>query len=137
MIYIMLCNMTQTTRDRTIKMPNLIDYSMHNVGSDENHVLSHYATLGRYDLVVFAEAESELKVAQLSIALSNRTGMNIETLPTMNMNNLEERSPVPVSVPEPSLEEPVAINVPYAIFSPEEENYAYGGPTIANDGRPY
>ena len=130
--------MTQTTRDRTIKMPNLIDYSMHNVGSDENHVLSHYATLGRYDLVVFAEAESELKVAQLSIALSNRTGMNIETLPTMNMNNLEERSPVPVSVPEPSLEEPVAINVPYAIFNPEEEqNYAYGGPATANDGRPY
>ncbi len=129
MIYIMLCNMTQTTRDRMANVPNLIDYTTHNAGDNQNRVLSHYATLGRYDLIVFAEAESHVHAAQLSIALSNMTGMNIETLPTMNMSSLEDNKPIAETKPQPFFEESLALATP----APE---YAYAENVPGSD-RPY
>ena len=112
MIYIMLCNMTQNTRDRQVEMSNLIEYATFNAGDQENRVLSYYATLGRYDMIINAEATSVLNAAHLSVALSNMTGMDIETLPTMNMRSLEERMPVPVENPEPSMVAPVVLDTP-------------------------
>ena len=123
MVYIMLCNMTQTTRDRIANVPNLIEHTTSSVGDEQNRVLSHYATLGRYDLIVFAEAEAHVNAAQLSIALSTATGMNIETMPTMNMSSLEDNAPSPVAQaePEPLYQESVAISTP--TDDEEEELY--------------
>ena len=125
MIYIMLCNMTQNTRDRQMDLPNLLEYATHNVGDENNRVLSYYATLGRYDLIINSEADSVLEAAQLSVALSNMTGMNIETLPTMNMHKIEEQITNEMPVP---MSERTATEVPWVI-----------APTTAadNDHRPY
>ena len=129
MIYIMLCNMTQNTRDRQMDLPNLLEYATHNVGDENNRVLSYYATLGRYDLIINSEADSVLEAAQLSVALSNMTGMNIETLPTMNMHKIEEQitNEMPVPMSERTAAE-TPIEIPWVIT-----------PTTAadNDHRPY
>ena len=86
--YVMLCNLTDHTR-QNLKM-EIKDLSevIEKVGNEENRVLSVYAVLGRYDVIAIAEAVDNQSAAQLSIELTNHTGMDIETLPTLGIGLL-------------------------------------------------
>ena len=86
--YVMLCNLTDhTRRNLNMEISNFSEV-IGKVGNEENRVLSVYAVLGRYDVIAIAEAVDNQSAAQLSIELTNHTGMDIETLPTLGIGLL-------------------------------------------------
>ena len=107
MIYIMLCNITPQTQKLMRNNPDFLYNATEKIGDDNNNILSHYFTLGRYDIIIIAQADSHIQAAKMSIDISDLTGLNIETLPTIIFNRLEEEASLTSVNPDPTLSEPV------------------------------
>lgn len=86
----MLGRMTNTTRSRIIEEPSLISDTQEQTGDDNNRVIMSYAILGLYDYLFIVEAESNEDAAILSLAISNKTGINLETYPTIVPSRMKE-----------------------------------------------
>lgn len=104
MIYFMLCNITPQTRTKMRSTPNLLNMAVHNLGNEQNHILSAYATVGQYDMIAIAEAQDLDSVAQLSVEFSNMTEMSVNSVPALSVQNYESRWTAEVPAPEPQKE---------------------------------
>ena len=101
----MLCNITPQTRAKMRSTPNLLNMAVHNLGNEQNHILTAYATVGQYDMIAIAEAQDLDSVAQLSVEFSNMTEMSVNSVPALSVQNYESRwtAPVPAPVPQDAL----------------------------------
>ena len=118
----MLCNITPRTQKLMRNNPDFLYNATESIGDNNNNILSHYFTLGRYDIIIIAQADSHIQAAKMSIDISNLTGLTIETLPTIIFNRLEEEGAEVPEDPQP------AMSVPVYQIPPED----YDGFTIHN-----
>jgi uncharacterized protein with GYD domain len=78
--YIMLTNLTDEGAKTLSGTPDRLKTVNREIEQLGAKVISQWATLGRYDFVNVVEAPDEETVARLSIALSSRGSVRIETL---------------------------------------------------------
>ena len=89
-LYVMLANFTGRGRRMGQDNPNLLGEATAAVETMSSKVLTQYAVLGRYDFVIITEASDNQSAARLSLELSVRAGLNIETLPAMPIGVLSD-----------------------------------------------
>ena len=89
-LYVMLANFTGRGRRMGQDNPDLLGEATAAVETVSSKVLTQYAVLGRYDFVIITEAADNQSAARLSLELSVRAGLNIETLPAMPVGVLSD-----------------------------------------------
>lgn len=89
-LYFLLGNVTENGQRRLREHPDLLVESVRDCDCEGAEVLTQYAVLGRYDFVMLAEARDNDAVARLSLEMSCRVGMHIETLPAIAMGQFPE-----------------------------------------------
>lgn len=88
-MYVMLGRMTQTTRERVGEDHRYISNAAREISGDDGRFIMSYASLGRFDYVLIAEATDDGAAAGMSLDLSNMTQMRIETIPVLRADLLE------------------------------------------------
>ena len=89
-LYFLMGNITENGQRRLRDNPDLVVESVRDCDCDGAEVLTQYAVLGRYDFVMLANARDNDAVARLSLEMSYRVGMHIETLPAIALGQLSE-----------------------------------------------
>lgn len=89
-LYIMLASFTGRGRRMGQDNPNLLSDAANDAETPSSKVLTQYAVLGRYDFVIITEAEDNQSAARLSLDLSVRGGLDIETLPALPIGILSD-----------------------------------------------
>ena len=89
-LYLMLGNMNVTARAELSEDANIISRAANRLGGEHGRFLTSYASLGRFDYVLIAEADGPVEAASLSLKLSNATGMSIETVPIISAEQLHD-----------------------------------------------
>ena len=89
-LYFLMGNITENGQRRLRDNPDLLIESVRECESEGAEILTQYAVLGRYDFVLLAEAHDNDAVARLSLEMSYRVGMHIETLPAIALGQLTE-----------------------------------------------
>ena len=89
-LYFLMGNITENGQTRLRENPDLLVDSVRDCDCEGAEILTQYAVLGRYDFVMLAEARDNDAVARLSLEMSYRVGMHIETLPAIAVNQLSE-----------------------------------------------
>ena len=89
-LYFLLGNVTENGQRRLRENPDLVVESVRDCDCEGAEILTQYAVLGRYDFVMLAEARDNDAVARLSLEMSYRVGMHIETLPAIALHLLSE-----------------------------------------------
>lgn len=82
-LYFLMGTSTSSGRRRLQENPDLIVESIGDCHCEGADILSQYAVLGQYDFVMLAEADDNDAVARLSLEMSVRAGLQIETLPAI------------------------------------------------------
>ena len=82
-LYFLMGTTTERGQRRLKENPDLMVDSVRECDCEGAEVLGQYAVLGRYDFVMLAEAEDNDAVARLSLEISVRVGLHIETLPAI------------------------------------------------------
>ncbi len=90
-LYFLLANITETGQRRLRENPSVVVDSILECDCEGAEILTQYAVLGRYDFVMLAEADDNDAVARLSLEMSYRVGMHIETMPAIALQ--EEAGP--------------------------------------------
>ena len=70
--------------------PDLLSEAASSVETPSSKVLTQYAVLGRYDFVIITEASDNQSAVRLSLELSVKAGLNIETLPALPIGVLSD-----------------------------------------------
>ena len=89
-LYFLMGNITENGQRRLRDNPDLVVESARDCDCEGAEVLTQYAVLGRFDFVMLAEARDNDAVARLSLEMSHRVGMHIETLPAIALNQLSD-----------------------------------------------
>ena len=89
-LYFLMGNITENGQRRLRANPDLLVESVRDCESEGAEILTQYAVLGRFDFVMLAEAEDNDAVARLSLEMSYRVGMHIETLPAIALGQLTD-----------------------------------------------
>ena len=89
-LYFLMGNITENGQRRLRANPNLLVESVRDCESEGAEILTQYAVLGRFDFVMLAEADDNDAVARLSLEMSYRVGMHIETLPAIALGQLTD-----------------------------------------------
>ena len=89
-LYFLMGNITENGQLRLRDNPDLVVESVHDCDCEGAEILTQYAVLGRFDFVMLAEAKDNDAVARLSLEMSHRVGMHIETLPAIALNMLSD-----------------------------------------------
>ena len=89
-LYFLMGNVTENGQRRLRANPDLLVESVRDCDCEGAEVLTQYAVLGRYDFVMLAEADDNDAVARLSLEMSYRVGMHIETLPAIALRQPTE-----------------------------------------------
>ena len=89
-LYFLMGNITENGQRRLRDNPDLVVESARDCDCEGAEILTQYAVLGRFDFVMLAEADDNDAVARLSLEMSHRVGMHIETLPAIAMSQLVE-----------------------------------------------
>lgn len=82
-LYFLMGTTTENGQRLLREDPDLIIDAVREIQSDDAKILGQYAVLGRYDFVMLAEAIDNDTVARLSLEMSVRVGLHIETLPAI------------------------------------------------------
>ena len=82
-LYFLMGTSTSQGRRRLLEDPEMVVEAIRNCDCEGAEILGQYAVLGQYDYVMLAEADDNNAVAQLSLELSVRAGLRIETLPAI------------------------------------------------------
>lgn len=90
-LYFLMGNITENGQRRLRANPNLLVESVQDCDCEGAEILTQYAVLGRFDFVMLAEAEDNDAVARLSLEMSYRVGMHIETLPAIALGQLTDQ----------------------------------------------
>ena len=91
-LYFLMGNITENGQRRLRENPNLLVESVRDCDCEGAEILTQYAVLGRFDFVMLAEADDNDAVARLSLEMSYRVGMHIETLPAIALGQLTDLS---------------------------------------------
>ncbi len=89
-LYFLMGNITENGQRRLRANPDLVVESVRDCECEGAEILTQYAVLGRFDFVMLAEAEDNDAVARLSLEMSYRVGMHIETLPAIALGQLTD-----------------------------------------------
>ncbi len=89
-LYFLMGNITENGQRRLRDNPNLVVESVRDCDVEGAEILTQYAVLGRFDFVMLAEADDNDAVARLSLEMSHRVGMHIETLPAIALGQLSD-----------------------------------------------
>ena len=89
-LYFLMGNITENGQRRLRDNPDLVVESVNDCDCEGAEILTQYAVLGRYDFVLLAEARDNDAVARLSLEMSYRVGMHIETLPAIALGQLTD-----------------------------------------------
>ena len=89
-LYFLMGNITENGQRRLRDNPDLVVESVRDCDCEGAEILTQYAVLGRFDFVMLAEAEDNDAVARLSLEMSYRVGMHIETLPAIALGQLAD-----------------------------------------------
>lgn len=89
-LYFLMGNITENGQRRLRDNPDLVVESARDCDCDGAEILTQYAVLGRFDFVMLAEADDNDAVARLSLEMSHRVGMHIETLPAIALSQLAD-----------------------------------------------
>ena len=89
-LYFLMGNITENGQRRLRDNPNLLVESVRDCDCEGAEVLTQYAVLGRFDFVMLADARDNDAVARLSLEMSHRVGMHIETLPAIALGQLSD-----------------------------------------------
>ena len=89
-LYFLMCNITENGQRRLRDNPDLVVDSIRDSDCEGAEILTQYAVLGRFDFVMLAEAWDNDAVARLSLEISHRIGMHVETLPAIALGPLAE-----------------------------------------------
>ena len=89
-LYFLLGTLTERGQQMLRNNPNLPTEILRSIDTDEAEVLGQYAVLGRYDFVMFVEADDNQAVAKLSLEMGVRVGLHIETLPALAVGVLSD-----------------------------------------------
>lgn len=106
-LYIMLASFTGRGRRMGQSNPNLLSDAANDSETPSSKVLTQYAVLGRYDFVIMTEAADNQSAARLSLDLSVRAGLDIETLPALPIGVLSDEEHISIL-----RDVAVAVNVP-------------------------
>ena len=79
-VYVLLSSLTDEGAKTIRDNPDRISEVNRDVEAMGAKVLGQYATLGRYDFVNIVEAPDEETIARVSVVISARGGVRIETL---------------------------------------------------------
>ena len=90
-LYFLMGNITENGQSRLRANPDLLVESVRDCASEGAEILTQYAVLGRFDFVMLAEAQDNDAVARLSLEMSYRVGMHIETLPAIALGQLSDQ----------------------------------------------
>lgn len=90
-LYFLMGNITENGQRRLRANPHLLVESVQDCDSEGAEILTQYAVLGRYDFVMLADAVDNDAVARLSLEMSCRVGMHIETLPAIALGQLSDK----------------------------------------------
>ena len=96
-LYFFMGNLSENGHRRLRENPDLIIESIRDCDCEGAQVLSQYAVLGRHDYVMLVEADDNDAVARLSLEMSYRAGMNIETLPAIALRLLADQQGDPLA----------------------------------------
>ncbi len=88
MLYILLARFTGEGQRNLIDNPDLINDVAQQVDVPGAHLLARYMVLGRYDVVIIAEADDSESVARLSLEFGARAGVHVETLQAISVGLL-------------------------------------------------
>ncbi len=86
--YIMLSTLTDEGAKTVRENPNRIKEVNLEIEALGVKVLSQYATLGQYDFVNVVEAPDNETIAQVSLELSSRGSIRLQTLPALPIDDL-------------------------------------------------
>ncbi len=86
--YIMLSTLTDEGAKTVRENPNRIKEVNLEIEALGVKVLSQYATLGQYDFVSVVEAPDNETIGQVSLELSSRGSIRLQTLPAMLIDDL-------------------------------------------------
>ena len=89
-LYFLMGNITENGQRRLRANPDLVVESVRDCECEGAEILTQYAVLGRFDFVMLAEADDNDAVARLSLEMSYRVGMHIETLPAIALGQLTD-----------------------------------------------
>ena len=103
-LYFLMGNITENGQRRLRDNPDLLIDSVRDCETEGAEILTQYAVLGRFDFVMLAEARDNDAVARLSLEMSYRVGMHIETLPAIAIGQLSDLDEDDMDV-EPALAE--------------------------------
>jgi uncharacterized protein with GYD domain len=90
-VYILLTNLTDEGAKTLAEKPERLKQVNQEIEELGAKVVSQWATLGRYDFVNIVEAPDEEAIARLSIALSQRGSLRIETLTAIPIDRFVRR----------------------------------------------
>ncbi len=85
--YFLLANLTENGHRNLRAYPDAVVNSARECETADAKILTQYAVLGRYDFIMLVEAEDNDAAAQLSLEMSVRVGMHIETCPAIALSN--------------------------------------------------
>ncbi len=94
-LYFLMGNITENGQRRLRDNPDLVIESVRDCECEGAEILTQYAVLGRFDFVMLAEAHDNDAVARLSLEMSYRVGMHIETLPAIALGQLADLNEEP------------------------------------------
>ena len=89
-LYFLLATLTERGQQMARDNPDLMVEVVKQSDIEGADILGQYAVLGRYDFVMMAEADDNDAVARISLDLSVRIGLHIETLPALAIGVLTE-----------------------------------------------
>ena len=108
MLYILLGTLTDAGQQRMSTNPELFNEACSDATAPGVQLLARYAVLGRFDLVVLADAVDHEAIVRLSLELGARAAVHFETLPAIGIGHLGERDDEPV----PGLQRARALDEP-------------------------
>ncbi len=78
--YVVLCNWTQKGIENVKNSPARLDEAKKAFQAMGAQIKAFYLVMGRYDMVIVAEAPDDETVAKLALAVGSRGGTRTETL---------------------------------------------------------
>ena len=92
-MYFLLGTLTNEGQRLLHNNPDLVVQTMHESMTEGAEILGQHPVLGRYDFVIIVRADDNDAVARMSLQIGMRTGLHIETLASIGVGFLSDRSP--------------------------------------------
>jgi uncharacterized protein with GYD domain len=93
MLFFLLASLTDDGLQACVENPDAFAEACDSINVPGTQLLARYATLGQYDFVVLAEADSAQTVSRLSVVLGANAHVHIESMQAITahlMSDIEE-----------------------------------------------